>query len=571
MWLIRAIAHRSWPVAPRTIAHEGMASDLNRRTDREIQEIRSLCKVASISYGVLHQGNVVLERGIGVRDSKSNLKPDSNTMYLLISISKTIVAAATGILVDQGKLHWSDLIKDHIPEFHPDPKIAEVSTVFDLLRHTSGLKNPVVSILGPKGLLVSKEEDFINIINESPTTAPNGDTFQFEYSNIGFALAAKIIEKASGETFSDFVEENLLRPLRMTRTACTKAAVKGDANLAPPCVWNGADDYRELRCEWTDETRTSILGSLGFRGSLHDMLIWCAATMSAENDYNFDDHGALEGLRNPLKKMDMIRSTCIAFEPRDGDIEPPGYCLGWFRAKMPTSRLGWGTYNELTQDLADCVKEKGYTLGLDSTPRTIIKHTGLGAGASVAVWTFPETCSAVVVLTNGLDMGDASDFTAQVLTQALFDLEPKVDILERVKVETELRRDEFDSKIIKEWETNRDVDMPERAYEELIGDYYGLGIALHIRTAHGGLTLKMNGNSEAIFTLNYYGKDQYSFFPHDREEWLNHGWLDWDFYKVGILQFQESGGLINGLLWTWEEFSGPAFFRKGASATKSVG
>ena len=543
-----------------------MGSALHKETLGTIKKIRKLCRVASISYGVLHNGEIVLQHGIGFREARSRQKPDENTMYLLISVSKTIVAAAMGILVEQRKLDWSDLISKHIENFHPraNTKVAEISTVLDLLRHTSGLKNPVVSILGPNGVIIPNEEDFMRIINETPIAAPNGDTYDFEYSNVGFGLAAKVIEKASEMLFSTFVQENILDPLKMTRTACTKHTVRSDRNLAAPYVWDGLKSFKALRCDWTDEERPSILGSLGFRSSVKDMLVWSAATMSAEHDHNFDGSGILRDRSNPLKQMDIIRSAWVDFSTREGDLEQPGYCLGWFRAVMPTSRLGWGSYNEMTQDDAGCVESKDI-LGRElENGKTVIKHTGIGAGAAVSLWTFPETRSAVIVLSNGLNLGDASDFTAQVLTQALFDLEPKVDILDQARREKHKRSKHFDNTILGLWKKHSNLTvLDSRDMEEYVGEYRGLGITLYVKVEQGQLFVEFNGKKEAMFALSYYNKNQYSFLPQNRDQWLTEGWLDWDYYTVGVLEFVETDGVISGLLWTWEEgLEPPSFFQK---------
>lgn len=67
----------------------------------------------------------------------------------------------------------------------------------------------------------------------------------------------------------------------------------------------------------------------------------------------------------------------------------------------------------------------------------------------------PETQSAVVITTNGGDFGDASNFTAQILIQALFDLTPRVDLTPWVKRETDLARRVFDDKLLRPTRENR--------------------------------------------------------------------------------------------------------------------
>ena len=75
-----------------------------------IEQIKESCGVASISVGVLHNNQVVFTRSIGYRDVERQIPPDEDTMYLVISVSKTFVSAAIGILVEEGKLQWTDLI-----------------------------------------------------------------------------------------------------------------------------------------------------------------------------------------------------------------------------------------------------------------------------------------------------------------------------------------------------------------------------------------------------------------------------------------------------------------------------
>jgi hypothetical protein len=205
-----------------------------------------------------------------------------------------------------------------------------------------------------------------------------------------------------------------------------------------------------------------------------------------------------------------------------------------------------------------------FILGADSPKKLMIKHTGLGIGVSASVSTFPETRSAVVVLSNGLDAGDASDFAAQILIQELFDLKPRVNLMDLVDIEVDRRDREYETSIMAKWRENRDVSHPEGPLEDCVGDYKGLAITLTVRVNKSLKKLELVFNRDDVCVpLEYYNVDKYSYMPSSRDEWLKGGWLDWDYYKIGILDFRRGqDDKIDGLFWQWEKPSSPSWFKK---------
>ena len=430
--------------------------------------------------------------------------------------------------------------------------------------------NPVVPWLGPEGLVLGYEEGFLEFINQTPTSVQLEEGgFVWEYSNVGYGLAAKIVEKASGMSYSTFLRQRILEPLAMQRTAVSKSDIAEDNNIAFPYAQHEDQSFSKLNCHWTDEDRTSILASLGLRSSVRDLLVWCKATMSAEqnNDFTTDCKPLSKEPKNPLKQMATIRSVAVDFREEHENSGEYGYCLGWFKTTMPSNMSSWGSYNLLTSAEAETDRlNKEDILGTESPPRTLIKHTGLENGAAVSVNTFPESNSAVVVLSNGLNVGDASDFTAQILIQALFDLKPYVDIMPRVKIEGDRRRQQY-SRLLQDWEANRDTQEQEdkKSNWDYLGDYVALAMTLSVcQTDDGDLSLVFGDYNHKPFKLRYYNRDQYSFFPCTRDEWSSGGWLDWDYYKIGVFDFRRNNqGEVNGLWWTWERLSNPIWFSKG--------
>jgi CubicO group peptidase (beta-lactamase class C family) len=122
----------------------------------EIKEIKKTCRVPSLSYGVLHRGEVIFRENLGVRDVEKKEPANADTLYNLASVSKCFLSALAGIAVAEGKLSWTALVSDYIPDFNPfdDPDIGRKARILDCLRHSAGVGTSSALVLGPKGLVM---------------------------------------------------------------------------------------------------------------------------------------------------------------------------------------------------------------------------------------------------------------------------------------------------------------------------------------------------------------------------------------------------------------------------------
>lgn len=77
---------------------------------------------------------------MGLRDVGPGLEANPDTAYRLGSCSKILTSATLGILVEEGTISWSDLIKEHLPEFNSsdDSRIGEEGKILDACRHSAG-------------------------------------------------------------------------------------------------------------------------------------------------------------------------------------------------------------------------------------------------------------------------------------------------------------------------------------------------------------------------------------------------------------------------------------------------
>lgn len=103
----------------------------------------------------------------------------------------------------------------------------------------------------------------------------------------------------------------------------------------------------------------------------------------------------------------------------DGFNNDTVYTLGWYRTTMPSGAVGLTSYNfhGYADDGKPWIRQ---IIGQELTPRTLYGHNGILNGSVASAYVFPECHTAIVVLSNAADAGDAAETTAQVLLQAPF-------------------------------------------------------------------------------------------------------------------------------------------------------
>ena len=220
---------------------------------------------------VRQNGQMLFERGYGVRDLRSNQPIDVHANFRLASCTKQFTAMAIMLLVHDGKLRYDERITDIFPEF---PAYGRTITVRNLLNHTSGLI--AYEDLMDK-MYAGKEWYEIPQITDAQVLAlaeqQTGTKFppgtKWEYSNGGYCILAMIVEKLSGMPFAQFLRQRIFVPLHMDNTV---AHVYGKDTIA-----NRAYGYTNDSGVWleTDQSPTSAtLGDGGIYSSLDDLAKW---------------------------------------------------------------------------------------------------------------------------------------------------------------------------------------------------------------------------------------------------------------------------------------------------------
>lgn len=157
---------------------------------------------------VTKNGSVLLKKAYGLADYEWNIKNTVDTKFQLASVTKQFTATAILQLVEKGKLS----LTDKLSKFFPDYPNADSVTIHMLLSHSSGLA------LGFKELALStiNADSAYSEIKKIPYEFSPGT--KSAYSNIGFYLLGKIIEKASGEKYPDYLRKNIFEKAGMKNT-----------------------------------------------------------------------------------------------------------------------------------------------------------------------------------------------------------------------------------------------------------------------------------------------------------------------------------------------------------------
>jgi len=185
---------------------------------------------------VAKKGEVIFEDYHGYYNLKKKDSLTKHSAFHLASVSKTFTAMATLKLAQMGKLSLDDDVKKFFPNFPYDN-----IRVKDLLSHRSGLPNYLYFMekLGwDKKKHCSNQDVLDYLIKYKPAaTAPNT---HFTYCNTNYALLGLIIEKAAGESYADFLQQQFFTPLHMDDTYVY--SIKDSATAMPSYDYRGRQE-----------------------------------------------------------------------------------------------------------------------------------------------------------------------------------------------------------------------------------------------------------------------------------------------------------------------------------------
>lgn len=281
---------------------------------------------------VAKNGEVLLEdyHGYSNPATKEDIKPE--TTFHLASVSKTFTGMAILKLSEENKLKLDDSVQAFFPQF-PYTGI----TIRMLLSHRSGLPNYVYFMTKDpawRGKIATNNDMLQFMIDKKPALYgyPNRG---FHYCNTNFALLALIVEKVSGQTFPEYMKNNIFTPLGMTHTFIFSKL--DSANYHP--------SYQPNNRPFPLEPIDCIYGDKNVYSTVRDMYLWDQA----------------------LYANRIVSSSTYEEAIKPYSLERPSihnYGLGWRLMMLPNSKIvyhnGWWhgnntVFTRLIQDTATII------------------------------------------------------------------------------------------------------------------------------------------------------------------------------------------------------------------------
>ncbi|NAY92771.1 serine hydrolase [Muricauda sp. JGD-17] len=290
-------------------------------------------KIPGLVTVVVKNSEVAFKKAYGFKDLESKAPVDEHTLFTMASTTKAIVCQALGILVDQGKLQWTDKVRQHLPDFKlSDAFITEEARVQDLLTHNLGIQQ--ADLLWVMDSTSTKAT--VQRFALSPKTYPVRGGF--DYNNIMYAIAGEVIQAVSGQHWTNFVKENIFEPIGMDDAVAKSADIFSKGNHATPYLNDIEDGIVTVDYNLSDQ-----IGAAG--------MIW-ASLSDVSNYLHYLVNDGVVGKDTLLKKSTfeyMFKPhafvTDASFYPTQQLTKPhwKTYGLGWFQHDYRGEKLDFHT------------------------------------------------------------------------------------------------------------------------------------------------------------------------------------------------------------------------------------
>ena len=317
------------------------------RFDAFVADVQKKFDVPGVAVAIVKDGQIVMERGYGVRELGKPAKVDAHTMFAIASNTKAFTAASLNMLQDDGKLKTTDRVIDHLPWFRmSDAYVTREMRIRDLLAHRSGLSLGAGDLLYWPTTTYSSRE-VAERLKDVPLTG--GFREQYAYDNILFGVASLVVEHASGMSYKQFLQSRIWQPLGMTETRFNSDDLKPSDNVA---VGNAKFDFKDLRPVGVTTWR-NVSGAGGIYSSVHDLTKWMNAQLYGgviASDKSGGSGETAKRLFSEQRQREMwtvltpipVRPAMI---PELAAATPnfSGYGQGWQLSDYSGNRLVWHT------------------------------------------------------------------------------------------------------------------------------------------------------------------------------------------------------------------------------------
>lgn len=259
---------------------------------------------------VKKQGRIIWRKGYGLANLELNVPVEPDMIFRLGSITKQFTAVAVLMLAEEGKITLQDEITKFLPDY---PAQGKKITVEHLLTHTSGIQSytdlPEWLPLQRKDMTVS---EIIDLSKDKPMEFAPGE--RWKYCNSGYILLGAIIEKVSGKTYADFLQERIFGPLNLK-----SSGYDSTSRIIPrrvPGYTKGNAGFENA--PYLSMSQPYAAGSLA--SSVDDLATWTESLLSGK-----------------LIKRETLEKAFTSYQLKDG--LDSGYGYGWQISNYEGHRL----------------------------------------------------------------------------------------------------------------------------------------------------------------------------------------------------------------------------------------
>lgn len=325
-----------------------------------------------LSVVVVKDGQMVYNRAFGLADAPRNVAATPETVYHWWSMTKIPTAIAILQLQEKGLLNIEDAAVKYLPWFdvvYPSGDCPPIS-IRNLLQHSSGLPDTIPAMIG----WVHTDDSGRDQTELVKKLLPEYNKLKFKpgekaaYSNLNYMVLGTVIEAVTGQSYENYVTENILQPLGMSQTAFVYSSTMAEHEAAGtlpvvhfytpmlPALLDTSALIRERQGKlfWFQRVYIDVTASTGLIGPTPDVARFMMAYL---ND------GTLDG-------VSILKPETISLMTNTAPLN--GVSLGWIVGQNPANFY--------------------------------LEHTGGGPGFATFMRLYPEKDLGIALFANGTDL-----------------------------------------------------------------------------------------------------------------------------------------------------------------------
>jgi beta-lactamase class C len=330
----------------------------NKQWQAHLESQLNINECPGAAIAIIKDDEVIYEYQYGSK-SVNHFDPiDDSTVFRIGSVSKGFAGVLAGVLIDQKIICLDDPVSAYVPELTLTARTSDrILRIKHILSHSTGLTEHAFSNL------VDENHDMETLISSLNRLVPRDSTgIAYAYQNAAYGMIEKVIERATGLTYSDALKKYILTPLDMTQTSSSYDQLCQSSNICEGHKWAGK--YAGFVKIPYKPHYYNVASAGGVNSTLSDMKKWLRAVM---------------GYPNKIGKAPFD----IAFTPQVNTSYDDKYFNHWAGFEESHYGLGWRL---IKTSIGDYVYHGGLVNGFRAEI-AYDKRTGIGM-----VVMFNSTC-----------------------------------------------------------------------------------------------------------------------------------------------------------------------------------